>query len=140
MRQIDKIILHHSLTTDRETVSWDAIRRYHTVDRGWKDIGYHFGIELVNDTYEILIGRMLPEAGAHTLNQNQTSIGICFVGNFDETPPSLPQLQTGVKLVKALMEQFRLTPFDVYGHRDFAPKSCPGNHFDLDKFRNLLRI
>ena len=140
MRQINQIILHHSLTADNQTVSWNAIRHYHTIDRGWKDIGYHYGIELINDRYEILVGRHLTVTGAHTKGHNLDSIGICFVGNFDITEPPLEQWIQGVALVRSLLEVFRLTPDDVYGHRVFADKSCPGNLFNMDKFRNLLRV
>jgi hypothetical protein len=52
----NKIILHHSATADGPTVSWGAIRRFHVVECAWGAIGYHYGIELVGDYYEVLIG------------------------------------------------------------------------------------
>ena len=135
-----RIILHCSDTKDSGTVSWGAIRKYHKEVKGWKDIGYHIGLEKIDDYYEILLGRMLNEQGAHCEGHNIDSIGICFVGQFDDTPPPDMQWLTGVRLVDWLLSIFNLTHNDVYGHREFNPnKSCPGKMFDLDKFRSQLK-
>jgi len=138
---VEYILLHHSLTKDSQTVSWDAIRQYHTRDLGWQDIGYHFGIELIGDHYEILAGRMLGEPGAHCKEQdmNRKSIGICFLGNFDLEPPVQKQWELGLKLVRSLSDIFEIPRNKVTGHREYAPyKSCPGTRFDLDRFRKEI--
>lgn len=130
------IIVHHSLTKDGSTVSWGAIRRYHTEVRGWKDIGYHFGIELVGRDFEIFVGRTLDEPGAHTKGHNHEGIGICVVGNFDLVPPHPAAWAKLVKLIKWLMQEYNIPPENVKGHREFAPyKTCPGKRFDLDRLR-----
>ena len=158
------IILHHSLTKDSQTVSWDAIKRFHTsyrqggniiskeeamelkgkgerITSPWKDIGYHIGIELVNENYELMWGRPLYIPGAHCKEQgmNSKSVGICFVGNFDKIEVPNDQWWMGIKLVKFLQILYKIPKEKVYGHREFASyKSCPGNLFDLDKFRGKL--
>ncbi len=132
------IILHHSATQDGKTLFWDDIRRYHREVNGWRDIGYHFGIELVESGYEILAGRMLDQPGAHTVNMNQKSIGVCFVGNFDLEPPPAAALELGASLVRALCAVFGIPFENVRGHRDYAAKSCPGKLFDLAAFRKSI--
>jgi len=139
--QPEYIILHHSLTEDSKTVSWQAIRKYHMRNLGWRDIGYHFGIELINFEYEVLVGRMINETGAHcTQNRmNNKSLGICFVGNFDEKAPAVASWQKGLQLVRGLCSALNITTNKVFGHHDFASyKSCPGNMFDVDRFRGQL--
>ena len=132
-----KIILHHSLTKDSGTVSWGAIRRYH-LNKGWANIGYHWGIEKINGHYEILLGRFEDEQGAHCKSHNQDSLGICFIGNFDLRPPTPKQFELGVNLVKVLITKYGIKPNFVFGHNHFSSKTCPGKLFDIEKFRRFL--
>jgi len=129
------IVIHHSLTKDGGTLSWQAIRRYHVETLGWTDIGYHVGIELVNDRYEALLGRPLDQIGAHVRSHNRDQIGVCLVGNFDLAPAPDGQWTLAVKTVAALLRVLDLPTDSVRGHRDFSAKTCPGSCFDLMRFR-----
>jgi N-acetyl-anhydromuramyl-L-alanine amidase AmpD len=75
------------------------------------------------------------ELGAHCKNHNNKAIGICFVGNFDEASVPDQQWKKGVKLVKWLCSRFGIPVSRIYGHRDFANKTCPGTMFDIEKFK-----
>lgn len=136
---INRIVIHHSLTKDSETVSWGAIRRYHTKTLGWSGIGYHWGIELLRDQTEILVGRMPDIKGAHVRGYNADSLGICIVGNFDETPPPLQSWMQAVRLVKWLKKKY--PEAEILGHRELDPnKSCPGKLFSMDQFRRDVML
>jgi len=135
------IILHHSLTKDSGTVSWGAIRGYHVGVLGWRDIGYHVGVERIRDDYEILLGRMLNVPGAHTRGMNHVSIGVCFMGNFDLAPPSPELWEKGITVVKWIREVFSIPINHVQGHRDYASyKSCPGKKFNVSQFKKDLLL
>ena len=139
-----KIICHHSLTKDSGSVSWGAIRRYHTETLKWKDIGYHAGIELVISGgklyYETLIGRMWDTPGAHVRGHNSHSLGLCFVGNYDLSPPEYEMLIVGAKLIRLWMRLFDIDIHEVYAHRDFSTKSCPGEMFDMNKLKSYIEL
>ncbi len=131
------LMLHHSLTADSDRVSWGAIRRYHTKTLGWRDVGYHAGVEQVGECDETLLGRPWTKVGAHCRQEgmNRQAFGLCLVGNFDELPPPPTQWVAAVRLARMLIGLFDIPTETIIGHRDFAPKSCPGHAFDLDEFR-----
>jgi N-acetyl-anhydromuramyl-L-alanine amidase AmpD len=145
------VVIHHSLTEDSGTVSWDNIRDYHTNTLGWSDIGYHFGIEQVDNSVEILMGRMLYKSGAHAkeANMNNIGIGICVVGNYDEVEPNPTIMLKLRELVQWLQMEYGIPKYKVIGHRDVGLmvgkdwtkgeyKSCPGKLFSMIQFKEDL--
>lgn len=136
MRKITEIIIHYSATPQGEEFSNEAIRRCH-LQRGFKDIGYHYVIGLKG---EIRPGRAESVIGAHCTGHNANSIGICYIGGCPKR--SVPnwsrigidtrtqeQKKALVELISKLKKKY--PGATVYGHREFANKPCPG--FDAKK-------
>ncbi len=128
------IILHHSLTVDSKTKSAEAIKRYHIETMGWKDIGYHHLIELVDKEYKIFKGREDNVAGAHTRGMNINSLGICCVGNYDKRFMDEDMFDLLADLVFCLCLKYMIPIDNIRRHNDYAPyKTCPGKYFPFDK-------
>ena len=138
----ESIIIHHSRTADSKTLSWGAIRRHHIDNNKWSNIGYHYGIELVRDGHEVLVGIMPDAEGAHCSpsGTNRKSIGVCLVGNFDRYEPSPEQLEKCIELVLFLMRQYSIEADKVLGHREVDQRrTCPGRFFNMADFRDEIR-
>ena len=132
-----KIIVHHSATDDGTTFSWSAIKRYHVQTLGWLDIGYHAGVELVDDDYFAMFGRDWYMDGAHTVGQNHLALGLCFVGNYSLYEPDDDMLLTGAKVVRMWKKLFDIPTSAIHKHSEYANKECPGTLFPWVKFLGM---
>lgn len=125
MREIKEIILHCSDTPEGRDDHAADIRRWHKA-QGWKDIGYHYVIDL-DGTVEP--GRDVSEAGAHTQGHNANSIGVCYIGGrcADAGTPKDTRTDAQKASLLLLLKYLRSKYPDakIYGHRDFAAKACP---------------
>ena len=134
--KVNKIVIHHSATTDTSSISWSAIRNHHTSVKGWEDIGYHAGCELIGGKYECLYGRPATNSGAHTIGINSSSLGFCFVGNYNHSRPSGDMLRIAAERVIAPWVKLHgLSIADIVPHRDYKETDCPGRLFDINKLR-----
>jgi hypothetical protein len=134
----EKVVIHHSATADGKTVSWYAIHEYHVNTNGWKDIGYHAGLEEVEGRYVCFFGRPDLLAGAHTVGENGRSLGFCFVGDFDRVAPSPSRLRVACRRVLApWLIRYGLGVDALVPHNQFAAKSCPGKAFDMALLRQI---
>ena len=132
------IIIHHSASKDHPAFDWGELRRWHLA-KGWRNIGYHFGVELVDGHHEIILGRFEHETGAHCQGEmNRVGIGICVVGNFQLEPPPKAQWDKTLALTRHLMDRLYIPVANVQGHGEVAVTLCPGKHWDMAKFRREL--
>ena len=117
------IILHHRAGNGNVV----SIHNQH-VQQGYAGIGYHFYVRKDGSVYR---GRPIDTIGAHCLNNNSNSIGVCFEGNFERENISDVQLKAGIELVRYLKDKY--ANVKVVGHKDLYNTICPGKNFPLDE-------
>ena len=122
----DVIILHHIGNTNAD-VSAATVHRWHLAN-GWAGIGYHY---LIRKDGTIERGRPRDTVGAHCYGENEHSIGVNIVGNFEEAWPTDAQIDAAERLVTRLCMLYGIQPGEdtIKGHRDFNRTACPGQHF-----------
>lgn len=76
MRTITLIIIHCSAVRPNQQSSAKDITLWHKA-RGWRTIGYHY---VVRRDGTIEYGRPIEQVGAHCVNHNRYSVGICYEG------------------------------------------------------------
>ncbi len=132
----DKIIIHHSAVSGTDELTAADIHQAHK-DNGWAGIGYHF---YIHKNGQIETGRPVEEVGAHTYKYNNSSIGICLAGDFEEEYPTDLQLSSCAKLIAVLCKMYYLLSDEhtVLSHRDFNETACPGENLfeQMPKIRN----
>lgn len=69
---------------------------------------------------------------------NDFGIGICLVGNFNETRPTEAQVRALANLVRYLSARYRIPRSRIFGHGQLKATDCPGRYFDYsDLWRRL---
>ncbi len=138
MEKIRRIVVHHSATA---TGCARVFRAMHRAVNGWLDLGYHYviGNGTLSGDGQVESGRPEWAVGAHSRKNNEDSIGVCLVGNFDDAPPTDHQLEALSGLLARLIDRYSLTPDNIFLHRELPEcrTGCPGRYFDRRALENL---
>lgn len=140
-KKIKELVVHHTavqVTGDTRSGAERvrALYQYHSVNRGWGDIGYHYIVDEQGQIYEGKEGGPFVVAG-HAYCNNVGTIGIALLGNFELEQPSQAQIQSLQWLLKDLATQYDIdltksttfhgkTKPPIIGHRDLLDTDCPG--------------
>jgi hypothetical protein len=118
------IVIHHTASS-RENIEKAGnmithvqnLYKTHTFSRGWGDIGYHFLIDENGVIYEGRAGG--PDViGAHTLRNNNATIGISLIGNFQIEQPTQAMIDAMTRLTQLVAAYYDIDPYEhVFFHK-----------------------
>ncbi|KAM4019093.1 peptidoglycan-recognition protein 2-like isoform 1-T3 [Anomaloglossus baeobatrachus] len=124
------VIVHHTVTPtcgtrDACTARVKSIQDDHMRNRNYCDIGYNF---IIGNDGTIFEGRGWSKLGAHAVGSNSKSIGIAFIGNFQNSLPSSNALNAAKSLIQCGVAIKKIKPnYTLKGHRDVLGTTCPGD-------------
>lgn len=141
-KDIDLLVVHHTavkVAGDKRSgiERVRAIYQYHSLNRGWGDVGYHYLIDEDGQIYEGKSGGKYV-VGGHAYCHNVNTLGIALLGNFEDERPSQNQMKALQWLLSDLADDYDVNLDDtvtyhgqtyaspIVGHGDLLDTSCPG--------------
>lgn len=138
---VSHLIIHHTDNPNTLT-DWAAVVKsiwqFHTVTRGWGDIGYNYLVDPNGVIYE---GRAGGDnvIGAHFSCANTNTMGVAALGTFTTVSPASNALTSIKNLLAWKSDQLGINPlgtayhnltqlslYNISGHRDSNPTAAPG--------------
>jgi hypothetical protein len=136
------IVAHHSAIRYGNAAIYGRAHRQRGMENG---LAYHFviGNGIDSGDGEIEIGprwfRQIKGGHVHREEINEVGIGICLVGNFDQTRPTMKQLLAFQELVDYLRSDVVGTRIRFAVHKEIDPgrTACPGRFFPTAQMHRL---
>lgn len=123
------ITVHCTATKNGEPVTRESLHKWHVLENGWSDIGYHGWINPCG-TFER--GRPYNAIGAHVAKGNVymmgINVGLCMAGTNKFTIKQYERLRWEMD---TLVQLYDVPPWQIFTHNHFPTaqaqgKACPG--------------
>lgn len=149
------LCIHHSgVSHEKNADQFKANNEYHKAKFNFVSLsgfylGYHYEIaangyiaQARNDGERSAAAyqswtRGLPPRYTGNMNDGR-ALHICIDGNFDIEKPTPSQVYALRDWLKAKCGQYKIPKGNIYFHRNFAQKTCPGMNMELGWIRNLI--
>ncbi|PZC75969.1 hypothetical protein B5X24_HaOG205262 [Helicoverpa armigera] len=128
-RPVDLVIIQHTVTSTCTTNARcaeivRAIQTNHMDNLGYWDIASSF---IVGGNGKIYEGAGWLHVGAHTYGYNRRSIGITFIGNYNNDTPTKASLDAVKALLRCGVQNGHLSEnYHIVGHRQLIATESPG--------------
>jgi hypothetical protein len=140
------IVLHHSGTENGNAAIFD---KWHREGNHWEGVGYDFvignGTNSGDGEVEVTFRWREQRTGAHCKTPdnwaNESAVGICLVGNFEQSVPTARQMRSLMKLIGFLQKRYGIPKSRIYGHNTTPGAqrtACPGKRFPMARLKSML--
>lgn len=132
--EIYKIVIHETASDNGKDINGDGLKNEadaaatvrgiyfnHAIWRGWGDLGYNFLIDAFGNIYEGRAGGA-GVVGAHAYCANIGTVGIAFIGAFQDVPPMDAAMDAATRLLAELAELYNL---NLTARSDWHGKNTP---------------
>ncbi len=156
--QLKGAIVHHTAGSNDYTPQQSVeivrgIYAYHAQSLNWCDIGYNVLVDKYGQIFEGAFGGLDRNVeGTHTGGFNKDTVGLSFIGNLEEVPPTAAAVAAAGRFLRWRLGKAGLNPAGtatlrsegfagtkfaagtqsnlpmISGHRDYNSTSCPGVH------------
>jgi hypothetical protein len=162
--------LHHTAdgnnyTADQVPGIMRSIYAYHTLTRGWGDIGYNVIVDKFGRIFEGRYGGLTSTViGAHAGGFNTGTFGVSMLGNYEEVDTPAPMLESVAAVMAWKLSLYGVNPQGttqltsggggtsryeagtvvtvptVFAHRDVGFTACPGQYAysRMDQIRAMV--
>jgi N-acetyl-anhydromuramyl-L-alanine amidase AmpD len=121
---IRQVVIHHTATGP--TITPQRLAEYQVNTLNKAGIVYHFVVAADGQIYHT---NRLETVSDHAYSRNRESVGVCFPGNFTNTIPTQPQIESGGRLCAWLLAVLGLSPSDLVGLGEFVNTQSPGKQW-----------
>lgn len=162
--------VHHTAdsndyTADEVPAIMRSIYRYHTVNRGWGDIGYHVIADKFGRLWEGRYGGLASTViGAHVGGFNTGNFGVSMLGNYDVANTTQPMINAVSAVIGWKLSLYGVDPQGstvltsggttkyaagtrvsmptIMAHRDIGSTACPGRYgyAKMDEIRAAANV
>jgi N-acetyl-anhydromuramyl-L-alanine amidase AmpD len=141
------IVVHHSGTENGNAAIFD---KWHREGNHWDGVGYDFvignGTDSADGLVEVTFRWREQKTGAHCGGTpgnwaNEDAVGICLVGNFNNSVPTARQMQSLARLTRFLQRRYRIPTSRIYGHNTTPGArvtDCPGRNFPMARLKSMV--
>ena len=143
-RRWEYIVIHHSAGNHGTIEFLQEVHRDRQAGDPIDAIPYHYvigngnglGMGEVASDWRREMNIWGTHVSANNKGRNFLGLGICLIGNFEETTPPEPQFEALVALTRELVRRYDIAPgnVDMHGKIQGESTKCPGKLFPHDRF------